>query len=231
MCCNPASEHSSCIHHVPIFHNMKEEELCLLESVVYSSHYDKGTFIFREREQSDALFVLNQGFIKLTKIADTGKEHIIRFLFPGDFFGIYALLQMNQNYANAEVIEPSVVCRIHRDDFKRIIEGNPSMTYPFLLAVTERLQQSDEWAGALHLFEVENRLAIMLLYFLQKNPISHNKLFLPTSKKELAIMIGTTPETLSRKLSHLESLNVISVKKRIINLLNLTYLQQLAGQN
>ncbi|MGC5325986.1 Crp/Fnr family transcriptional regulator [Brevibacillus sp. SYSU BS000544] len=223
------SHHHSCIRRVPIFQNLTDQEIELLQSVTHSRGYERGDFVFREAEQSESLFVLNQGLIKLSKVADNGKEHIIRFLFPGDFFGQFALLQDKKHYANAEIIEPAVVCRIHRDDFKPLMEQNPAMTYRFLLAMSELLQQADEWAGALHLYEVERRLAKLLFYLQSKDSTVDNQFRLPAAKKELALIIGTTPETLSRKLAQFESQGILSVNKRIVRILDQETLSQLAG--
>lgn len=169
MCCEKenCSIHNGCVHRVPIFAHLTEPEINLLQGVILSQTYGKGDFVFQEEEQSESLFVLNEGLIKLSKVADNGKEHIIRFLFPGDFFGQFALLQEKQHYANAEVIEPAVVCQIHRNEFKPLLEQ--------------------------------------------------------------ALMIGTTPETLSRKLSPFESLSLIQMNKRFITILDPPALQQLAG--
>lgn len=230
--CKEKSECSyqhACIRRVPIFQTLTDQEIQLLQPVTHSRGYEKGDFVFREEEQSESLFVLNQGLIKLSKVADNGKEHIIRFLFPGDFFGQFALLQDKKHYANAEIVEPSVVCRIHRDDFKPLMEQNPAMTYRFLIAMSELLQQADEWAGALHLYEVDRRLAKMLLYLQRKDVSSDNQLQLPAAKKELALMIGTTPETFSRKLAQFESQGILSVNRRNVRILDPATLCQLAG--
>ncbi|MEB3104002.1 Crp/Fnr family transcriptional regulator [Paenibacillaceae bacterium T2] len=203
---------SSCIRRVPVFQGLSDEEIMALHKVTKSRSYGKGNFVFREGEQSETLFVLNRGTVKIVKISDEGKEQIIRLLFPGDFFGLFALLQEKIHYADAEVLETAEVCLIQKKDFKAIIESNPHMAYRFMLAISERLQQADEWIGTFSLLEVERRLAKMLLAFYNRSkaPIVQ----LPVPKKELAALLGTTPETLSRKLAHFESLNILSLKNR-----------------
>lgn len=205
---------TSCICNVPIFENLTDEEISSLDEVLVTKTFKKGQFIFREGERSDTLYVLNQGIIKISKTSDSGKEQIIRFLFPGDFFGQFALLQEKNHYANAEVLDNAIICLIHKNDFKNIIEKNPSMTYRFLLAISEKLHQADEWMGAISLLEVERRLAKILLLFQQRNKSEGNVVELPVAKKELAAWIGTTPETLSRKLSYFESLDIIALDSR-----------------
>src|SRR5690606_3457360 len=92
----------ACIHRVPVFQNLTQDETQLLSTVIQSNRYEKGQFVFREGDKSNCLFVLHKGLIKITIVSDLGKEHIVLFLWPGDFFGQSALLQEKSHYANAE---------------------------------------------------------------------------------------------------------------------------------
>src|SRR5690242_16639317 len=151
MPCHHNENEPTCISRVPIFEHLTPEERCELHAVVQSRPYKKGDFIFREGERSDTLFVLSEGTVKISKVSGEGKEQIIRFLFPGDFFGQFALLQEKTHHANAEVLDSAVICSIHKPDFHRLMELNSKMAYRFLLAMSERLQQADDWMGTLSL--------------------------------------------------------------------------------
>ncbi len=219
----------ACVLQVPVFQQLTEDETRSLSSMVHSTIYKKGQFVFKEGDRSQSLYVLHRGLIKLSMVADTGKEHIVRFLFPGDFFGLSALLQEVRQYAHAEVIEEAKVCRIDRVDLQPLLESSPAMTYRFLLAMSQRVQQADGWAGAVTLFEVERRLARLLVHFRQIGLSTRDEVRLPAAKKEIAAMIGTTPETLSRKLSQLEAQQLIAVNNRSIRILLPDKLDELAG--
>ncbi|MNH87475.1 Anaerobic regulatory protein [compost metagenome] len=210
----------SCIHHVPVFQKLSLDQKKLLTSITQSTPLPKGSYVFHEGEQSESLYVLSQGLVKITKITDNGREHIIRFLFPGDFFGQFALLQDKQHYASAEVLEPSVICRLHKDDFRPLLESHPQLTYSFLLAMSEQLQQADEWAGAMHVMDVEQRLAMMIVYYWRKQDPKGYRVVLPAAKKELSSMIGTSPETLSRRLAGWVNDSIINMNHRTIQILD-----------
>jgi CRP-like cAMP-binding protein len=218
MSCNHYHIESSCLHRVPVFEHLMEDEMIELSSLIQYRHFKKGEFIFQDGEKSNYLFVVNEGIVKLSKLSDHGKEQIIRFLFPGDFFGQFALLQETTHYANAEVLDASVVCTIHKSDFHKLLEKNSKMAYRFLLAVSERLHQADEWLGNISLLETGKRLAKMLVLFYEKNHAKPS-FQLPVQKKELAAWLGTTPETLSRKLAHFEELGIITIDKKRMTIL------------
>ncbi|UOF90699.1 Crp/Fnr family transcriptional regulator [Fodinisporobacter ferrooxydans] len=211
MSCETHRNQPSCVLRVPIFKNLDMDTIEKLHEIIQKKTYKKGDFIFREGDRSETLFVVSDGMIKISKISEKGKEHSIRFLFPGDFFGQFALLQDKTHYANAEALEDVVVCTIHKNDFKEMLAKNPQITYQFLVELTNRLRETDEWVSNISLLEVERRLAKLLLIFYERSYPSNQILELPVAKKELAALIGTTPETVSRKLSHFESLGFIQL--------------------
>ncbi|HLO13108.1 MAG TPA: Crp/Fnr family transcriptional regulator [Pseudoneobacillus sp.] len=229
MCCEKHHQGGSCVRTVPVFKGLTNEEVQELTEVVKSQTYTKGEFIFREGELSDALVVVHKGTIKVSKVSDEGKEQILHILFPGDFFGQYALLDNKMHYADAEVLEETTVCLLHKNDFKVILERNPAMAMNFMLALSELLQMADEWIGTISLLEVERRLAKALLVFYEKE--NGEEFFqLPVPKKDFASLIGATPETLSRKLVQLQSNDVLELDgRRGIRILNLEKLKELAG--
>ncbi|PGY15812.1 Crp/Fnr family transcriptional regulator [Bacillus sp. AFS031507] len=232
MCCNHCcSQESSCITSVPVFKGMKEADRQPLQKGTRSRSFVKREFIFREGEHSETLFVVNEGLIKLTKMSPEGKEQIVRLLFPGDFFGLFSLLNNEKHYMNAEAVGSStVICYIEKKDFLKTMENNAELSYKFLLAVNDRLFEADESVGFLSLLEVEQRLARALILFHDKMIAKNGTFSLPITKKDLASYIGTTPESVSRKLLSFMSQKLISmVGHRQIQILELHRLKQIAG--
>jgi CRP-like cAMP-binding protein len=210
---------------------MNETDLQQLQRVTKSKRFDKGEFIFREGERSETLFVVNEGLIKLTKMSSEGKEQIVRLLFPGDFFGLFSILKNENHYVNAETVGAStVICYIEKKDFLNTMEKNAGMSYRFLLAVNDRLYEADESVGFLSLMEVEQRLARALILFHDKMNSKNGTFTLPITKKDLAGYIGSTPESVSRKLLSFMSQKLIKMNgRRQIQILELDLLKQVSG--
>jgi CRP-like cAMP-binding protein len=227
-CC--LHETTSCITSVPVFKGMNARDLQLLQNMTRSREIQKGEFIFREGEGSETLFVVKEGIIKLTKTSAEGKEQIVRLLFPGDFFGLFALLRSNEkHYTNAESLGKTFICAIDKKDFLKMMEGNSEMSFRFVLALNDRLHQADESVGLLGLLEVEQRLARALLLFHDKTKAQNGSFSLPISKKDLASYIGTTPETISRKLLSFMSQKLIHTDgRRNIKILDIEQLKLMA---
>lgn len=235
MNCTTCNSHT-CVRQVPVFQSLSDEKLVIIESITESHKYKKGSLVFREGEPSESLFVVKSGLIKLTQSSNEGKQHIVRFLFPGDYFGQFALLHNKNNDVTAEVVESGDVCRMHRKDFIPLLEQNAALAFSFLMSVSEQLHQAEASAGAMHMFEVEKRLARLLVYLYTRNHTDalvsvqtlRHSVDLPSAKKEVAAMIGTTAETLSRKLNKLEALKIIAMHKRTVNILEMETLRQIA---
>lgn len=93
ICAHEAKD--TCFSKVSLFQHLDESEAALLSSLLHTRRYNKGEMVVQEGERSDTLYVIHQGCVKLSKYNENGKEHIIRFLFPGDFFGQDSLLHQN----------------------------------------------------------------------------------------------------------------------------------------
>ncbi len=226
-CCN--DNHNDCVRLVPLFQSLKEPEFKLIQQTVQRRQYHKGDYIFHEGDPTDGLYVVNEGAIKISKLSDAGKEHVLRFLFPGDFNGQFALFHESHHYTNAEALQETVVCHIHRADLRAMLQENPHITYQFLVALSNQLRLADEWGSTISLLDVEKRLAKTLLLF-SENHGMHNTLELPVAKKEFASLLSVTPETLSRKLAQFESKDVISLLgKRKILIRDRQALEKLSG--
>jgi CRP-like cAMP-binding protein len=230
-CCASGGSGGNCIRNVPVFRHMKGEDLEQLLSLIRTECYSKGSRIFREGERSEALFIVSTGCVKLAQTSGSGKEHVLRFLFQGDFFGQSSLLTEKHHYADAEAVEETHICRLARRDLLPLLERNSSMAFQFMLALNERLQEADEWAGAMHLYDVEARLAKLLLHRKEAPPqgSTSSVIRLPAAKKELAAWLGTTPETLSRKLAGLERAGIVTVDRRLVRILDEDGLRKLGG--
>lgn len=218
------------IEHITFFQDLNHDERSVLERVMKVNEYEKKSMVFREGEPINHIYFINRGIVKLTKISEGGREQILRVLFPGDFFAPYVLIGEVKNHANAIVINDAEISMIPHEDFKQIMISNPMLSLKFSLAITERLYDSDDWSSSISLYLVEKRIARYILYLKKKLYVNSDTVVLPFEKKELASFIGTTAETLSRKLSMLHKKKCIRLKGRNkIQILNNSELLEIAG--
>lgn len=219
-------KNDTCFSKVSFFQHLDPADAALLTSLLHTRKYHKGDYVVQEGERSDTLFVIHQGSVKLSKYNENGKEHIIRFLFSGDFFGQSSLLHQTPHQSNAEVLETSAICSIRKQDFDRLLEHDPKLAYHFLLAITSLLSETDEWNSSLSAMTTEQKIAKLLLDFHTRNHAKH-EIRLPVFKKDMALLLGITPETLSRKLNILQHQQLLQVNGNEIRILQLQELKDM----
>ncbi|WP_326907335.1 Crp/Fnr family transcriptional regulator [Sedimentibacter sp. MB31-C6] len=215
--CNSCNNHGHyCIDNIPIFHELTpEEKKDIMDS---SSHkkYRKGDIIFTPGDSFDNLFVVNSGMVKISKISILGKEQILRILEPGDFMGELSLFSKTILNNTAEALQPTEICIIRGTRIKELLLQKPEISLKFLQRYTERIEESEELIEQIGLRDVEQRIANYLLLEIEKNEIENKnneyEITLPVSKGDLASLIGTSQETLSRKLSFFQDNGWIKLK-------------------
>lgn len=212
--CTCCSGHGRlCIDNVPIFHDLDPEEKESIMNASVHRKFKKGESIFIAGDSFDSLFVVNRGAVKIYKISAMGREQILRILEPGGFMGELSMFSNTVMNNNAEALENSEICIINGRTVKELLLRKPEMAIKFLQSYTKRIEESEELIEQIGLRDVEQRIANYLLLEIEKNPdADKNKeitLTLPVSKKDLASLIGTSQETLSRKLSAFQEERII----------------------
>lgn len=196
-----------CVSSVPIFNHLEPEQLQDVMQVVQSISYKRGEILFHAGDESDSLYIVNSGQVKIYRLSDLGREQLVRLLYPGDFTGELALFKATVLENFAETVEDSQICIIKRDDLQRLLVKYPTISLKVLNEFANRLATSEKQTASFVSEKVETRIALYLMEQLEK--IGNNVIELPMSKKDLASFLGTTPETLSRRLTEFETNGMI----------------------
>jgi CRP-like cAMP-binding protein len=210
----------SCIYQVPIFNHLEDGQMAEITEVIQSESYKKGEIIYRAGEQSDSLYVVRSGRVRIYRLSESGKEQLVRFLSPGDFTGELALFSESVHESYAEAVENTEVCLIARAELQRLLLKFPSISLKILEELSSRLEKSEKQTIRVSTEKVETRLALFIAECLDGEGAM--EFVLPMSKRDLASFLGTTPETISRKLTDFEQAGYIKQKpQRKIEVLNL----------
>lgn len=202
--------HKLCISQVPIFNHLENEQMDEIMEMFQSVLYKRGEIIYRTGDPSDSLYIVQNGKIRIYRLSETGKEQLVRILTAGYFTGELALFKETLHEAYAEAIEETRVCMIKRSELQKLLLKYPSISLKILTEFSHRLEQSEKQTTRFATEKVETRLMHFLVECMENN--LSNEIMLPMSKKDLASYLGTTPETISRKLSNLENQGYIKQK-------------------
>lgn len=212
---------------IPIFANMTDDQLNQINRIAQDKTYQRGEAIFWEGEPGNGFYVVAQGKVKIYKSSAEGKEQILHFYGPGHPFGEVPVFSGSQFPANALAIEKSRLLYFPRQDFIRLISAHPSLALNMLGVLSVRLRQFTVQVENLSLKEVPARLASYLI-FLSNEQNSPDRVVLPISKGQLASLLGTIPETLSRIFNKMAQQGIITVKGSTIALPDRMGLEELA---
>ncbi|MGY1423382.1 Crp/Fnr family transcriptional regulator [Bacillus cereus] len=179
-------------------------------AVAQSISYKRGDIIFHAGDQADTLYIVSKGRVKIYRLSESGKEQLIRILNTGDFTGELALFKKDYYETFAEAMEESDICMIKQSDLQKLLLKYPSISLKVLAEFSNRLEQSEKQMTKFVTETVETRLANFLAECISDD--QSNEFILPMSRKDLASYLGTSPETISRKLSDLEIQGYIKQK-------------------
>lgn len=208
--CGPVT-HEGCVSLVPIFNHLEKEEMDEIMAMTHSVSYRKGENIYRAGDQSDSLYIVSKGRVKIYRLSESGKEQLLRILQPGDFTGELALFSETIHEAYASAMEDTSLCKVKRSNLQGLLMKYPSISLRILAEFSSRLEKSEKQTTRFATEKVETRIAFFLIECIDAESHS-NEFVLPMSKKDLASYLGTTPETISRKLYELEEAGYIKQK-------------------
>ena len=212
---------------IPLFQNVQEPDLKKIREIAVDKFYNKGRSVFSEGDEGTGFYVVADGKVKIYKVSMDGKEQILHIYGPGSPFGEVAVFAGKNFPANAATLLKSHLLFFPRAAFVELISKNPSLSLNMLAMLSMRLRQFTIQVENLSLKEVPGRLASYLIYLAEEQG-AEERVSLPVSKGQLASLLGTIPETLSRILTKMSVSGLISVNGCEIELLDLTGLAGLA---
>lgn len=221
------SSDQNCLMLVPIFNHLDSKDLKEILLLIKSGKFQKGEVLYRPFEPANTLYIIRSGKIKLYRLSENAKEQVIRMLGPGDFTGELNLFADKKHESYAEVLVDAEVCMIDKEEFKHLLNEHPAITYHFLESLSTRLSETEQQMTWIGIENVESRVASYLISLHNQNS-SSNLVRIPMTKKDLASLLGTTPETLSRRLASLEQQNLIKlVSNRTIRIVDFDKLNRI----
>jgi len=215
-----------------IFCDLPSAALRTFESIKYSTAYPKGAVLFVEGQEPRGIFVLCKGRVKLSLCATDGKTLILKIAEPGEVLGLSATVGGKPYELTAETVDPCQVNFVKRDDFLRFLKEHSDAC----LRVAEQLSDKYNTAcreirslGLSH--SAGEKLAKLLLEWSARNgeaAKAEPRVKLALTHEEIAQMIGTSRETVTRLFADLKKRQIVQSKGSTLLILNKAALKSLA---
>jgi CRP-like cAMP-binding protein len=209
----------SLVADLPLFAGLEPAELDAVLSEARSARVPKNSTVFQQGEEAHSFFVLLHGHIRASKTTPAGQQIVMRYVAPGEVFGVAMAMGMSHYPATATAVDDSVVLAWPTAAWPRLVAKHPALAANTLQTVGARLQESHTRVVEMSTQQVERRIAHALLRLAQQagRKIEHGiEIDFPISRQDVAEMTGTTLHTVSRTLSAWEQQGLVeSGRQRI----------------
>jgi CRP/FNR family transcriptional regulator, dissimilatory nitrate respiration regulator len=184
----------------PLFSRLEVGVLQQLAAMAVNHTYPAGAQIFMEGDIATGFFIIVSGRVKIYKLSAQGKEQTLHIFGPGQPVGEAAVFAEENFPAHAESMDETRLIFLPWLPFHALIRTNPDIALAMLAAISKRLTMFTALVEDLALKEVPQRLAAYLLNLAGALSTQH-PIPLDITKKQLAAVLGSTPETVSRVLA------------------------------
>jgi len=213
------SAHSEALKNVDLFNNVSEEELTRLSSIMSEQDVRKDGIVVSRDEVGNSMFLILKGRMKVVIQGDNGREVILTILKAGEFFGEMALLDELPRSASGVAAEDAKLLVLHRAQFAEHIAKSPTTALNVMSELSRRLRRADEIISNLALLDVYSRVAHIMIDLAKRDGQEVEEGILIREKptqQDIASMIGTSRETVSRVLSEFQRRGFVEMRGREI---------------
>ena len=202
-----------------LFKGLEDAQLERITEISHEKKYKRGESIFFEGDEATGFYVVAEGKIKIFKMSPDGREQILHIFGPGEPFGEVPVFHGQPFPANAVTMAPSALLFFPRREFVDLVASTPSLALSMLAMLSLRLRRFASQVESLSLKEVPGRLAAHLVYLAEEQGRT-DRVVLDIPKGQLASLLGTSPETLSRIFARMSEEGLIRVYGKKIELLD-----------
>ena len=202
-----------------LFKGLQDAQLERIAEISHEKNYKRGESIFFEGDEATGFYVVAEGKIKIFKMSPDGREQILHIFGPGEPFGEVPVFHGQPFPANAVTMAPSALLFFPRREFVDLVASTPSLALSMLAMLSLRLRRFASQVESLSLKEVPGRLAAHLVYLAEEQGRT-DWVVLDIPKGQLASLLGTSPETLSRIFARMSEEGLIRVHGKKIELLD-----------
>lgn len=210
---------------IPYFGPLTEAELKQIRTQVHEKNLAKGEILFSEGDECRALFYVLSGRIKIVKISADGREQILRIMEAGETFNEVPIFDGGPNPSSAQALEDSVLLSVSRESMQELVACYPAVAAAIIRTFAEKLRYLTRMVEDFSFRSVTARLAKHLLE--AASPGLADSSGPRLTQQDMAAMVGTAREVVSRALKNLEAKGAIRIDRNRILITNPEILREL----
>ena len=203
-----------------------------LDQAGHASCFPEGSVVFLEGQEARGVYILCQGRAKLVTTNADGKSLILKIAEPGEILGLHSCISGRAHEVTVETLQPSQLTFVRRDDLLRLLSEHPDACLRAAEHLANDCQAAYEVIRSIGLsHSVSEKLARLLLQWSSDGRVIDGaiRLKLALTHEEMAQLIGTSRETVTRTLSEFKKQHVLELAGSTLVIRNKAALQRLVG--
>ncbi len=213
---------NSILSKVSYFSQLPQEDILAIQKNALKRKFNAEQIVVMEGEKNGGLYVVESGWLKVSKMSMSGREQVLNFLGPGDVFNAIAVFTDHPNQASVIALEDSVVWWIDQNTITELIQTYPDLAKQVIADLASRILHLVSLVEDLSLRTIESRLARILVQTMEDSQITRQKW---ATQNEMAARLGTVPDVLNRALRKFVDEGIIDVKRHQIRILDIDALK------
>lgn len=183
----------------------------------YGSTIESGQTIFREGEDGEHMYIIQNGVVRITKDIG-GKQHLLAELSKGDFFGEMAIVSRIKRTATATAHGQVQLLSFDRLGFQGMIEKNAKIAMNVIDKLCRRVQQTNNQIQTLARNNVKSVIALNLYYKIMEKPKDEQFLSLDTAVKDIATVLEVSPAVVTEAVNTLSDAGIVTISGNALRL-------------
>jgi len=213
-------ERRELLRRIHLFADLTDRESDTILDLMHEKSVARGTAVFHQNDHGGGLYLILAGAVKISRAGRDGRDVTVAVLREGNFFGEMSLLDGQSRSASATATQGTRLLVLDREHFQRYVLTQARIMAKLLRELSNRLRAADQTIENLALGSVHDRLVCLIGHLGRHNPIKNGTAFIeraPTHQ-ELAEMVGSSRETVTRTLAAMERDGLIEMKNKRITL-------------
>ena len=197
------------LQNIIMFRDLDDKTISQIERFTTEHKTNKDGLIFYEGDDSNYLYLLTKGIIKLFKTASNHKEIVLKYFQGNELIGEVACFEHMPFPATAKAHSDVEYLKIDFEKFKEVVFENPKLLFQIQTSLIKKIKNLENIISTNLVLDSKERVAKYLY--------SHAHDFFETKNIIIAEMLGVSPETLSRILKFFKDHNIIDIKNKQIH--------------
>lgn len=201
-----------CASKVSLFQHLNDAGLEQITRMIGHKNVKRGEVVFHEGDPLASLYIINRGSVKAYTYTREGKEQILYVMTEGDFFGELTLLKEDVFEYSITALEDTALCVLSQEDFRKVLASSPQVRDQVLAHAYDRIKSLEKLVQVVTNKDVDVRMAVLLSNLAVGFGVEDQRgiaINMPLSREDMAAYLGLTRETVSRRLSALQSEGIL----------------------